>query len=284
MDPNKIFTILSLLHMVSAKMQIVDLSYTYDNETVYWPSIRAQHSFNRTIISGSAELEVGVFSTVEHGGTHVDAPRHLNGRHGVHEIPLERLVGRLFLVDVSNEASKEEDFLITQKLIERAEMNQNRTINDSIVLFYTGWSQRWPDLKGYLGTDSFNDTLLHFPGLHPNATRWMVNNRKFKSIGIDTASFDIGQDSFLSSHRILFEHNIPAFENVNLKEVDKIKNVKNVMIYALPMKIRDGSGAPTRIIATFDDDYKTPCSSDAAQIKLGLSLMYLFVFVNYFLN
>ena len=50
--------------------------------------------------------------------------------------------------------------------------------------FYTvlssllGFSSRWPDLNTYLGTNSTNVSLLHFPGLHPNGAQWLVNNRK----------------------------------------------------------------------------------------------------------
>jgi kynurenine formamidase len=44
----------------------------------------------------------------------------------------------------------------------------------------------------------------------------------------------------------LFEHDIPAFENVaNLDQLP----VKGFSVIALPMKIKGGSGGPLRIIA-----------------------------------
>ena len=106
-----------------------------------------------------------------------------------------------------------------------------------------------PDLKKYLGTDERGAAAvakLHFPGLDPAAARWITTNRSIKAIGLDTASIDYGQSTLFESHRILFEKNIPAFENVaNLDQLP----VKGFTIIALPMKIKGGSGGPLRIVA-----------------------------------
>ena len=61
--------------------------------------------------------------------------------------------------------------------------------------------------------------------------------------------------------------NVPVFENVaNMDKVPK----KGATIYALPMKIGDGSGAPLRIIATWDDN---PSRSGALWIKPQMTLL-----------
>ena len=87
---------------------------------------------------------------------------------------------------------------------------------------------------------------LHFPGLHPDAAQWLVENRVIHSIGLDTPSIDYGQSKGFESHRILFEKNIPAFENLaNLS----ILPDKGFDVIALPMKIAGGSGGPLRIVA-----------------------------------
>jgi len=65
-------------------------------------------------------------------------------------------------------------------------------------------------------------------------------------VGIDTASIDYGQSTLFESHRILFEKNIPAFENV--AALDQLPPTGAYAI-ALPMKIKGGSGAPLRIVA-----------------------------------
>ena len=48
----------------------------------------------------------------------------------------------------------------------------------------------------------------------------------------------------------LFEHNIPALENV--ANLDRLP-AAGFTVIALPMKIRGGSGGPTRIVALLDD-------------------------------
>ena len=87
---------------------------------------------------------------------------------------------------------------------------------------------------------------LHFPGLHPDAARWLVANRPIRAIGIDTASIDYGQSTLFESHRALFASGIPAFEN--LTALERLP-VRGASIVALPMKIGGGSGGPLRAIA-----------------------------------
>ena len=81
----------------------------------------------------------------------------------------------------------------------------------------TGFGKFYPDRKKYLGTDERGAAAvakLHFPGLDPQAARWLGQSRSIKAIGLDTASIDRGQSTLFESHRNLFEKNIPAFENV----------------------------------------------------------------------
>jgi kynurenine formamidase len=87
---------------------------------------------------------------------------------------------------------------------------------------------------------------LHFPGLHPDAARWLVEHREVAAIGLDTPSIDYGQSRLFEAHQALFEANVPAFENVaNLEALP----AAGFTVIALPMKIGGGSGAPLRIVA-----------------------------------
>lgn len=129
------------------------------------------------------------------------------------------------------------------------ERRQGKLPAGTIVLLRTGFGKYYPDRKRYLGTDERGQSAvpkLHFPGLHPDAARWLITNRSIKAIGLDTASIDFGQSTKFESHRILFDKNIPAFENV--ANLDKLP-LRGFAVIALPMKIRGGSGGPLRIIA-----------------------------------
>ena len=87
---------------------------------------------------------------------------------------------------------------------------------------------------------------LHFPGLSEEAAEWLVQQRRIKAVGIDTASIDRGQSTDFRAHRVLGAAQVPVFENVtNLNRVP----VKGFQVIALPMKIEGGSGGPLRTIA-----------------------------------
>ena len=73
-----------------------------------------------------------------------------------------------------------------------------------------------------------------------------MSERTIKAVGLDTASIDYGQSTLFESHRILFEKNIPAFENVGALD---LLPATGAYVIALPMKIKGGSGGPLRIVA-----------------------------------
>jgi kynurenine formamidase len=231
---------------------MVDLSHTFDETTIFWPT--AERFRLEKVSDGMTPqgyyYAANNFFTSEHGGTHLDAPIHFSqGGQAVAEIPLERFLGRVVIVDVTAQAEKDRDYRVTTDDLQRAEREQGPIPSDAILLIRTGFSRRWPDAAAYLGTaergaDAVRD--LHFPGLHPDAARWLVANRPVKAVGIDTASIDYGQSTLYEVHRTLFEHSIPAFEN--LTALERLP-LRGAFIVALPMKIGGGSGAPLRAIA-----------------------------------
>ena len=231
---------------------LVDLSHAFDTQTIFWPT---SDPFRlETVSDGVTEAgyyyAANNFFTAEHGGTHLDAPIHFaRGRQPVDRIPLERLVGEAFVVDVTDAAEGDADYEVSIEDLARAERDAGPIPEGAIVLLRTGFSRRWPDAERYLGTaargaDAVKD--LHFPGLHPDAARWLVANRSVGAVGIDTASIDRGQSTLYESHRTLFERDIPAMEN--LTGLERLPS-RGATIVALPMKIGGGSGAPLRAIA-----------------------------------
>lgn len=236
----------------SSSGKIIDLSYAYDEETVYWPTAETFHlekDFEGVTEQGYY-YAANKFSTAEHGGTHIDAPVHFARNHyTVDQIPLEQLMGMGIVIDVSRECAANADYLIGVADFQKWERANGRLPKGSLVFLRTGYGKFWPDRKRYMGTDERGAEAvpkLHFPGLDPKAARWLVDNRSIKAIGLDTPSIDYGQSTLFESHRILFAKNIPAFEN--LANLDKLP-VKNFEVIALPMKIKGGSGGPLRVIA-----------------------------------
>ena len=232
--------------------ELVDLSHAYDNTTIFWPTSE-RFSLDKVadgVTPAGYYYAANNFSTAEHGGTHIDSPVHFaQGAQTVDQIPLDRLVGPVVIVDVVSQSEGSADYQVTVDDFTRAEQDQGPIPADAIVLIRTGYSRRWPDVVRYLGTAERGEAgvrNLHFPGLHPDTARWLVANRQIKAIGIDTASIDYGQSTLYESHRVLFERNIPAFEN--LTSLERLP-LRGAFIVALPMKIGGGSGAPLRAVA-----------------------------------
>ena len=151
--------------------------------------------------------------------------------------------------DVTNACRNNSDYQVDVGDLRRWETDHNRQLIDVIVLLRTGFGRHWQDRKRYLGTDQTGPEAvaqLHFPGLAPAAARRLVEHRKVKAVGIDTASIDYGQSQRFQSHVTLFEWNVPALENV--ANLDQLPTERATVI-ALPMKIGGGSGAPLRVIA-----------------------------------
>jgi len=234
-----------------SKGEWIDLGHDFGDDTIYWVNAEP---FKRTGTGAMTDkgyfYASGNYSAAEHGGTHIDAPVHFaEGKKSVDQLELSQLNGPGVKIDVSSKANADRDYLITVDDIKAWEAANGTIPEWSIILLQTGFSSKWPDKKAYLGTDQHGDEAakdLHFPGLHPDAAKWLVENRKFKAIGIDTASIDFGQSTEFKTHVTLMTNNIPAFENVaNLDQLP----AKGFHVVAMPMKIKGGSGAPLRIAA-----------------------------------
>lgn len=237
--------------------QWMDLSYDYSPETIYWPT--AEPFRLDTVTAGVTEkgyyYSAYNFSAAEHGGTHVDAPIHFaRGGKTVDQIPLAQLIAPAVKVDVSEKAMANRDYQIGVEDFNAWESRHGKIPEGSIVLLQTGYGQYWPDRLKYLGTDKRGTegvAALHFPGLYPEAAKWLINSRKVNAIGIDTASIDYGQSQAFGSHVELMGQSAPVFENV--ANLDKMPTT-GAHVIALPMKIKGGSGSPLRIIAFVPDE------------------------------
>ncbi len=236
--------------------RLIDLTHVFDEDAVYWPTAEG---FKLDVVFRGENpqgfhYEANNFSAAEHGGTHLDAPVHFfAGRHTADQVPLDRLIGPGIVVDVTEKCANNPDYQVEVSDLTDWEKTHRKTIDGTIVLLHTGFGKYWPDRARYMGTDERGaDAVpkLHFPGLHPEAAKWLVANRTIKAIGFDTPSIDTGQSTHFESHVTLYEQNIPAFENVaNLHLVP----AKDFQVIALPMKIKGGSGAPLRIVAVVEE-------------------------------
>jgi kynurenine formamidase len=239
-----------------ATERYVDLTHELSDQSIFWPTgetFRLEKVADG-VTAGGYYYASNKFSGNEHGGTHLDAPVHFaQGRWTTEQIPLDRLIGAAVVVDVAAQSAANADHQVSIADFTAWERSHGEMEPGLIVLIRTDFSKRWPDAQQYLGTAERGDAAvarLHFPGLDPMAATWLAEQRKVKAVGIDTASIDFGQSTGYESHRALYERNIPGFEN--LTALDQLP-ARGAMVYALPMKIKGGSGGPLRAIAVIRD-------------------------------
>jgi len=230
----------------------IDLTHDFSETTLYWPTavpFALEQEFNGTTPGGFFYC-ANRYRASEHGGTHLDAPIHFaRDRKTVDGIELDQLIGNAVVVDVAAQAAADADYQITVADLRAWESGHGAIPKGAILLLHTGFGRRWPDAVRYLGTAEKGPAAvaqLHFPGLHPDAARWLTTARDIKAVGLDTASIDHGQSTLFETHRVLSEKNIPVFENV--AHLDRLPPT-GAAVVALPMRIAGGSGAPLRIVA-----------------------------------
>lgn len=228
--------------------KLVDLTYSFSEETLHWPTAKPFHldKVNEGRTPAGFWYSSYNYSGSEHVGTHLDAPFHFaEGKWTTEQIPLAQTIGPAAVIDIRRKTGKDRDYRLAIEDIRAWEKAYGRLTAGAIVLIHCGWGKYWGDRKRYFGTDEpGNVTDLHFPGLSPQAAEFLVKQRRVKAVGIDTPSIDHGPSIDFSAHQILGAANVPIFENVaRLETVPR----KGATVFAIPMKIKGGSGAPLRI-------------------------------------
>lgn len=233
----------------------VDLTHAFSDSSIYWPT--AESFTLKEVFKGRTPggwyYSANNFAAAEHGGTHMDSPIHFaEGAHTSDQVPLSNLIGPGYVLDVSQKAAANVDYLVTQADLEKFEAAQGQIPAGAIVLINTGRAPLYRDPAAYMGTVERGAGAvknLHFPGLSAGAAAFLVD-REIGAVGIDTPSIDYGQSTNFAAHVLLMTANIPAFENV--ADMSGLPPVGSTVI-ALPMKIRGGSGGPLRIVAHVPD-------------------------------
>ena len=229
---------------------LVDLTHSFGEDAVYWPTNKP-FQWERTDWGTTSDgywYASANFSASEHGGTHLDAPIHFKQDGStIDQIPVERLTGSAVVIDMRPQCTANSDYALTVGDVLNWESRYGRIPPGALVFLWSGWDKRWPDKQRYLGTDTpDNPHSLHFPGLSPQAAEFLIVQRDIHGVGIDTASIDPGISKDFPTHRILGHADVYALENVTA--LDRLPP-KGATVWALPMKIKGGTGGPVRIIA-----------------------------------
>ncbi|MCQ2969388.1 MAG: cyclase family protein [Clostridium sp.] len=191
-------------------MKYVDLTQMIDNDTKVYPgdesfSIKQAATFKN---DGYTAYNI---STGLHVGTHIDIPMHMyENEKYISEYPLDRFIGNGVLINV-----------VGEEIISLKEEYYNNIKENDIVLFYTGYSNKF-------GEDSYFE---NHPVLSEELAEFLVI-KKIKMLGIDAPSPDKYPYNI---HKILLKNDIALLENItNLKD---LLYVEKFEVFAQPLKI-----------------------------------------------
>ena len=193
------------------------------------------------------------FTCSEHTGTHFDAPVHwISGKDlpdgSVDSIPADAFVRPVCVIDCSRESAEDEDFLLTPGFIEAWEARHGRIPEGSWVLMRTDWSKRTG--AAYL---NMREDGAHTPGPTGDAIRLLVEDRNIIGFGTETVGTDAGQATHLSppypAHFLL--HGANKYGLQCLANLDLLPPTGAILVCP-PLKIKNGSGSPLRVLALVD--------------------------------
>ena len=245
------------LALASGQIQVIDLTHTLDPDfpvIILPPEYSQCARFRREEISAydhrGPAWKWHNISMNEHTGTHFDAPAHwISGRdlpnNSVDAIAVENFVGPVVVIDCSKCAADNEDFELTIDHILEWEAEHGLIADNMWVLMRTDWSKK-------SGAEYLNmrEDGAHSPGPTPDAIQFLIKQRNIRGFGTETVGTDAGQGAHYSppypAHYYL--HGANRYGLQCLANLDLLPPTGAVLI-AAPLKIRDGTGSPLRVLA-----------------------------------
>jgi len=177
--------------------RVVDLSHVLSPT---FPTLFGAAGISVEQLYNFAEHKVngGVWHVNEHCGTHLDAPIHFSAAGATNEaIPMGDLVAPLAVVDISARAEGDADALLVPEDLRDFESAHGPIPAGACVAMYSGWESH---VNGAKFRNADGDGVMHFPGFHPDATQWLLEEREVRGIAVDTLSIDRGMDGAFPVH------------------------------------------------------------------------------------
>jgi len=206
----------------------VEISHNYPGNPVLPPTrLDLTHNF----ASNGCRLER--LDTPTHAGTHVDAPAHmLETGSTLSEVRLDQFLGWATAVDLREKGASAS---ITPADLEAAE---GRIASCDFVILYTGWGEKLDFTKEYV----FNS-----PWLCREGAEWLIK-RGVRGVGIDHMSVSGMEEEYdIPTHEALLGAGVLIIEGMSL--TPRILERDRWFLLALPLRIKDASGAPARVLA-----------------------------------
>jgi kynurenine formamidase len=212
---------------------VVDLSHTVSDSSPQ----------SSTHLGSAASNHYFVFD--QRAATRLEAPSQIvKGMWSVDEIPSERLVRPMVVIDVHDKVRGNSDYRLSMQDVADWESAHGHIPGGAVVMASTGWDDRWTNSDLYRKVTP--DGTAHFPGYTLEAVKFLVEARGIVGLGIDSPSTDGGNSTNFSVHRYCAEHSVYHLENVaNIARVPET----GALAVVTPLKLEKGTGAPVRLLA-----------------------------------
>ena len=190
------------------------------------------------------------FRTGEHTGTHLDAPIHWvtgQDKDDVSQVPARRLVAPAAVLDFSDRAAADPDWLLELDDIKGWEAEHGTLPDGGWLLLRTGWDARSHDQREFLNAD---DTGPHTPGVSVECARWLADEAPIIGVGVETVGTDAGAahsfDPAFPCHQFLL-----GADKYGLTQLQNLVRLPptGAVVLAAPLPIVGGSGSPARVLA-----------------------------------
>lgn len=249
-----------LAGIADGSLEVIDLTTPLSAET---PALRLPAPFANLIDFSLEEVsaynEPGPFwrhnniHTGEHIGTHLDAPIHwISGRDGddVSQIPVERLIGKAAVLDLTAKVADNPDYLLTVADVEEWESEHGELGAGTWLLLRTGWESRGGSEAEFLNAD---ETGSHTPGVSVECAEWLATKRDITGLGVETVGVDAGLasgfDPAFPVHYFFLGND--KYGLTSLKNLGRLP-ATGAAIVVSPLPIVGGTGSPSRVLAVVE--------------------------------
>lgn len=236
----------TLAFALGAYTQVADLTHLLGPETPVWPGNPqvAIAPFRTYAENGFYANEI---TLVEHVGTHMDAPAHFfEGAQFANQLAVEQLIAPLVVIDISAKAASDPDAQVTPDDITAWESANGEIPTGAFIAMNSGWADKISDPEAFINMD--DSDVMHFPGFHPDATNWLIEQRDIRGVGVDTLSLDFGASTDFATHVAVLGSGRYGLEG--LAGLSMVPAVGGAIVVGGP-KIDVNSGGPSRVLALF---------------------------------
>ena len=223
--------------------RIVDLTHTLgENFPTYFGT--SQLKIKSLFSAEESGFNLNQWTLNEHTGTHLDAPFHFNGELSADEIPVDKLVGPLAVIDIRAKTVMSADAQVTPDDIKAWEAINGPLPSGAVVAMNSGWDAFVMDNVRFRNADEKG--TMHFPGFHVETAAYLMEEKEVIGIMVDTLSLDFGASPDFAFHYKWLPGNRWGIESAaNLGELP----AAGATVVVGGPKIRRATGGPSRIIA-----------------------------------